>query len=290
VFTNSQVKYLAGESMGIFRRMKGMGIISTLIMSVALLMLAVFTLVTVNLHQLAQSFRSEIEIDVFLEDTIRDDEVEPLRDRLAHMEGVQDIVFVSKEEALEEFRKQLGPDSDLLDVLEENPLPASMRLVLKPSAQQSERLEMLAGYIRELPQVEEVRYGDLWVSRLERYIRVFTVLDIVIGAIVVLSTMFVISNTVRLTVMARQRTIEIMRLVGATNWFIRMPFVIEGAVQGLFAGAIAMGVLWIVHHYAVQYVHPITFYHPAEIVGFVVLCMTVCIFGSLSSLRRFLRL
>lgn len=290
MFTNSQVKYLAGESMGIFRRMKGMGITSTLIMSVALLMLAVFTLVTLNLHQLAQSFRSEIEMDVFLEDTIRDDEVGPLRDRLANMEGVADIVFVSKEDALEEFREQLGPDSDLLDVLEENPLPASMRLVLKPEAQQSYRLEILANYIRELPQVEEVRYGDLWVSRLERYMRVFTVLDIVIGAIVVLSTMFVISNTVRLTVMARQRTIEIMRLVGATNWFIRMPFVIEGAVQGLFAGAIAMGVLWVVHHYAVQYVHPIAFYQPIEIVGFVVLCMVVCIFGSLSSLRRFLRL
>lgn len=290
MFTDSQVKYLARESFGIFRRMKGMGVVSTLIMSVALLMLALFTLVTVNLHGLAQSFRSEIEIDVFVKDGVPDDASVALRDRLAKLEGVQAVQFVSKADALEEFRAQLGQDSDLLDVLEENPLPASMRLQLAESAQQSERLSLLANYIRELPEVDEVRYGDLWVSRLEHYIQVFTFVDVLIGAVVLLSAMFVISNTVRLTVMARARTIEVMRLVGATNWFIRMPFVIEGAVQGAVAGGLAMGVLWVVHHYAAQHVRPLAFYRPAEIAGFVALCMVVCIFGSLSSLRRFLRL
>jgi cell division transport system permease protein len=290
MFTNSQMRYLARESVAVFMRMKGMGVISTLIMSVALLMLALFTLFTVNLRELAQSFRSEIEIDVFVKEDVNEAQTAALRTRLEQMEGVARVQFVSKEEALAEFRRQLGPDSDLLDVLEENPLPASMRLTLQETHRQSDKLSMLASYIRELPEVDEVRYGDIWVSRLEQYIRVFTMIDVLVGGIVLLSALFVISNTVRLTVLARARTIEVMRLVGATNWFIRMPFVIEAAVQGAIAGGLAMLVLWGAHRYAEQFLHPLTFYRPLEVTGFVVLCSFVCILGSLSSLRRFLRL
>lgn len=290
MFTDSQIRYLARESLRVFWRMKGMTFVSTIIMSVSLLMLALFTLMTLNLHSLAQSFRQQIEISVFIDEEAEDASVQDLRQRLEKMDGVASVQFVSKDEALAEFRAQLGPDSDLLDVLEENPLPASMRLAMKETHQQSDKLALLAAYIDEQAEVEEVRYGDQWVSRLEQYIRVFTILDIIVGVIVILSALFVISNTVRLTVMARARTIEIMRLVGATDWFIRMPFVIEGAVQGAVAGALAMAVLWVAHHYAVQHVHQLVFYDGLQTAGFVVLCATLCIFGAVSSLRRFLRL
>ena len=290
MFTDSQIRYLARESFGVFWRMKGMTFVSTVIMSVSLLMLALFTLMTLNLRDLAQSFRQQIEINVFVKEDAPEDQVQELRRRIEHMEGVASVEFVSKEAALEEFRVQLGPDSDLLDVLEENPLPASMRLSMKEAHQQSERLALLAGYIREQPEVDDVRYGDQWVSRLEQYIRIFTGLDLIIGVIVVLSALFVISNTVRLTVMARARTIEVMRLVGATDWFIRMPFVIEGAVQGALAGGLAMVLLWVAHRYAVRYVHQLTFYDGMQIAGFVALCAAICIVGAVTSLRRFLRL
>lgn len=290
MFTNSQMRYLARESVAVFLRTKGMGVISTLIMSVALLMLALFTLFTLNLRDLASSFRREIEIDVFVKEDVPPEQMDALRIRLAGLEGVAAVQYVSKDSALVEFRSQLGPDSDLLDVLETNPLPASMRLALQDTHRQSEKLSMLASYIRELPEVDEVRYGDLWVSRLEEYIRVFTILDILVGAIVLVSALFVISNTVRLTVLARSRTIEVMRLVGATDWFIRMPFVIEASVQGALAGGLAMLVVWVAHGYATQFLQPLTFYRPIEVAGFVTLCSVVCLCGSLSSLRRFLRL
>jgi len=290
MFTNSQTGYLVRESFGVFWRMKGMSAISTLIMSVALLMLSLFTLMTINLRDVAASFRNEIEIDVFVKETATDLAVLQLRQQLATLEGVEGVTYVSKNDALKEFRTQLGPDSDLLDVLQENPLPASVRLRMKPAYQQSDKLQLLAGYIREQPQVDEVRYGDQWVSRLEQYIRVFTTLDFIVGGIVLLSAIFVISNTVRLTVMARARTIEVMRLVGATDAFIRMPFVIEGAVQGMVAGAIAMGILWTAHHYAVRYVHQLVFYDMSQMAGFVVLCALVCVLGAVGALGRFLRL
>jgi len=216
--------------------------------------------------------------------------VRDLQRRLLEHPGVDSVSYMSKEEALEEFKQQLGSDVDLLEVLEENPLPASLRLRLQEDARTSEKLELLAAWIREMPSVEEVRYGDLWVQRLERYVQVFLLLDLIVGIVVAISALFVISNTVRLTVLARQRTIEIMRLVGATDWFIRTPFVVEGALQGAMAGAIAMSVLWTVHHYATQFVGPLIFYDGPQVAGFVALCAIVSAMGSLTSLRRFLRI
>jgi cell division transport system permease protein len=290
MFTDSQIRYLARESVRSFKRLRGLSVVSTLIMGVALLMLALFTLVTVNLRAVAHTFQKEIEIVAFLEDGRAVEEIQDLRQRLLEYHGVETVSYVSKGDALSEFRSQLGSDSDLLDVLDENPLPASLRVRLSDETRTSEKLELLSAWLHEMPGVEEVRYGDQWVRRLERYVHVFLLLDLLVGAIVVASALFVISNTVRLTVMARERSIEIMRLVGATDWFIRTPFLVEGAVQGAAAAGLAMAVLWSVHHYATRFVGPLIFYDTVQIAGFVALCAIVSGLGSLTSLRRFLRI
>jgi cell division transport system permease protein len=290
VFTDSQIRYLLRESVHSFSRLKGVSIVSTLIMSVALLMLALFTLLTVNLRAVARTFQKEIEIIAFLEDGRSEAEIQDLRQRLLEHHGVESVSFVSKEDALAEFRTQLGPDSDLIEVLDENPLPASLRVRLAEGSRNSETLELLTAWMRAMPGVEEVRYGDQWVARLERYVQVFLLMDLLVGGVVVVSALFVTSNTVRLTIMARERSIEIMRLVGATDWFIRTPFVVEGALQGGAAAGVAMGVLWGVHRYATRFVGPLIFYDAAQIAGFVALCAIVSALGSLTSLRRFLRI
>lgn len=290
MFTDSQIRYLARESLHSFARLKGLSIVSTLIMSVALMMLALFTLVTVNLRALAHTFQKEIEVIAFLEEGHGVEEVQDLRLRLLEQDGVESVSYVSKEEAMTEFRAQLGPDSDLLEVLDENPLPASLRLRLTEGARTSDKLERLATWMRAIPGVEEVRYGDQWVQRLERYVQVFLLLDLLVGGIVVVSALFVVSNTVRLTVLARERSIEIMRLVGATDWFIRTPFLLEGALQGAAAAGVAMAVLWTVHRYAIRFMGPLIFYDGAQVAGFVALCAIVSAMGSLTSLRRMLRI
>ena len=289
MFTNSQVHYLTRESLRSFYQMKGIAVVSTLIMGIALLMLTMFTLLTVNLQAVAQVFQGEIEVVAFLEEGHDAATVADLQKRLLEHPGVESVSYMSKAEALEEFKIQLGTDLDLLEVLEENPLPASLHLRLQESARHSDQLELLAAWIREMQSVEEVRYGDLWVQRLERYVQVFLFLDLIVGVVVAISALFVISNTVRLTVLARSRTIEIMRLVGATDWFIRTPFVVEGALQGGIAGTIAMMVLWAVHHYATRFVGPLIFYDAPQVAGFIALCAIVSALGSLTSLRRFLR-
>ena len=290
MFTDSQVRYLFRELLRSFQRLKAVSLVSTLIMSVALTMLALFTLITINLHAVARTFQNEIEIVAFLQEDLGAASIQEIEQRLLQHHGVASVSFVSKDDALKEFSAQLGEDSDLLDVLDENPLPASLRIRLLEEAQTSERLGLLAAWLREIPGVEEVRYGDQWVERLERYVKAFLVLDVVLGALVVASALFVVGNTVRLTVMTRERSIEVMRLVGATDWFIRVPFVVEGALQGAVAAGLAMAVLWAVHRYATRFVGPLVFYDVGQIAGFVAFCAIVSAFGSLTSLRRFLRI
>ncbi len=290
MFTDSQIRYLARESLHSFQRLKTVSLVSMLIMSAALTMLALFSLVTINLHALARSFQKEIEIIAFLKDGFGTEAVQELQQRLLADPGVATVSFVSKADALQEFRVQLSEDSDLLDVLEENPLPASLRVRLAAPTQTAEQLERMAAWLRAIPEIEEVRYGDLWVQRLERFLRAFVVLDILVGGLVVVSALFVISNTVRLTVLSRQRSIEVMRLVGATDWFIRMPFVVEAAFQGAAAAGLGMLVVWGVHRYASRFFGPLLFYDAAQIAGFVALCAIVSSLGSLTSLRRFLRI
>lgn len=290
MFTDSQIRYLARELLHSFQRLKTVSIVSMLIMSGALTMLALFTLITINLHAVARTFQKEIEIIAFLNEGSGTETVQELQQRLLADPGVASVSYVSKDDALQEFRAQLGEESDLLDVLEENPLPASLRVRLAEKNQTAEQLERTAAWLRAIPAIEEVRYGDQWVQRLERYVRAFLVLDLLVGGLVLASALFVISNTVRLTVLARERSIEVMRLVGATDWFIRMPFVVEGALQGAAAAGLAMGVLWGLHRYATRFLGPLIFYDTPQIAGFVAFCAIVSAFGSLSSLRRFLRI
>ena len=121
---------------------------------------------------------------MFLKPALDVEPIQNLRQRLLEHEGVESVTYVSKEEALEEFRQQLGKDRDLLQVLEENPLPASLRVSLREADRTADKLQLLATWLRELPEVDEVRYGDTWIQRLEEYVRIFMILDLVMGAIV----------------------------------------------------------------------------------------------------------
>ena len=153
------------------------------------------------------------------------------------------VRYVSREQALERFRLELGDDAELLDALHENPLPASFELSLSPEGQSADRVKALTAMIEGYPGVEEVVAQIAWVQRLDRIAQAFSMVTLVIGLIVLISSVFVISNTVRLTVEERADQIEIMKLVGATNAFIRTPFVLTGGLQGFVAGLIAMVVL-----------------------------------------------
>jgi cell division transport system permease protein len=271
-------------------RRKGGNTIAVIIMGLSLLILIVFLMVTVNLAMTIDRTSDEMRVFVYLEDGLGQETVQELQLKLFGLRGIDEVVFVSKEEALTQFRETLGAESGLPEELGENPLPDAYRV--KPGAGyiNSAFLESIASEVETWEGVEDVRYGKKWFERGERLARGIYIVDLSLGLIIFLSVIFVIYNTVRLTVLHRRRTIDVMKLVGATNAFIRVPFILEGALQGAAASILAIALLVAIYTLSSRYLPGLVFMRYDALVGFVVFCALLGAVGSFSAMRRFLKL
>lgn len=282
--------YLTQEAFRTIRRHKGITAISVIIMSLSLLMLAVFLLATDNILRFVGEAQRDMKVYVYLEDNAGSVSIEKLHHQIMAMEDVQSVVFISREEALVDFRLQLGDDADIIDALEANPLPNAFWVTPRGVNRNREDIGYLAGRIMQLDGVEEVRYGKEFLDKFASIIRGVYYVDIVVGFIVILSAIFIISNAVRLTVMSRKRNIEILKLVGATNRFITMPFIIEGALQGGFAALLSLIFLYVVTIVTKRFVPELDFFTPDKAGIYVVTCISIGSLGSFAALRRYLRM
>jgi len=204
------------------------------------LVLGVFLLFTANVQHALNSLGDRREVVVYLRDSASPDEREALIAALDSLYGV--ATYVSRERAWEEFAKELG-GTELLEAVGQNPLPASIRLKLRPEFLNFKAMEKLSDTLAAQPSVEEVRFGGEWVQRLDSFIATLRFVDLAIGIVVALSVIFVVANTIRLAFIARRETMRIMALVGASNGFIFAPLVLEGVIAGLIAAALAIGVI-----------------------------------------------
>jgi cell division transport system permease protein len=282
--------YIVDESVMMLKRRMGATAISTVIMGLSLLILVVFVLVTLNIGSVIERASEELRVYVYLEDGVGNGESRDIQYRLLGMRGVEEVVFISRDEAMDNFKEALGSDSDVLDALEDNPLPDAYRMKLGPEFYRSEILARMVSEIEGWEGIEEVRYGRRWFERGEKLVKGFYVTDLGIGLIVFFSVVFVISNTVRLTILSRRRTIDVMKLVGATNAYIRVPFVIEGALQGILAALLAVGLLAAIFAFAKRYLPGLIFISSGTAVGFVIFCALLGALGSFMAMRRFLRI
>jgi cell division transport system permease protein len=259
-------------------------------MSLSLLILEVFLLATDNMLLALDGARKEIRVYVYLVDGLTQEEIEARYHDLLALEEVEKIEFISKEQALEEFRTDIGEDDYILATLDTNPLPASFRVTLKDVYKDQENTEIAAKQMAAFAGVEEVNYGRDFLQRFTVMTRAFLYIDIALGVIVILSSIFIISNTVRLTILSRKRSIEILKLVGATNRFITMPFVMEGAFQGAVASLMSLGLLLIIHSVLHRLVPDVAFLTTDKMALYVLTCTLLGSLGSYSAMRRFLKL
>jgi cell division transport system permease protein len=286
----NQLRYVLEESLTTMNRRRGANLVSTVIMGLSLLILGVFLLVTINVSAVIGKASEELRVYVYLKDGVDRPTQKEIQFRLLALNGIDDVQFVSRDEALVSFRRSLGRNADMLDALDGNPLPNAFRVKVKPEDVRTGFLEQMARQVEAWPGVEEVRYGQQWLERGEKLVKGFYVTDLVIGIIIFLSVIFVIANTVRLTVVTRQKTIEIAKLVGATDSYIQIPFLIEGALQGAVASLLAVGLLAATFAFARRYLPGILFLEPAGIAVFVAFCAFLGAVGSLGAMRRFLKI
>ena len=208
--------------------------------AVSLFVLGVFFLFFINMNRLASSLESEVQLSVYLADDLKKADRDDLAFDIKNMQGIESIKFVSRDEAKERLAQRLGDQKYLLDALgEQNPLPDAFELTVK----QPDMVETAAKAIEKMPGVEAAKYGQDVVENLFAITRLMRIFGVALMLLLAGATLFIISNTIRLTVFARRKEIAIMKYVGATDWFIRWPFLLEGIVLGFVGGIIAALVL-----------------------------------------------
>jgi cell division transport system permease protein len=261
--------------------------------AVSLFVLGAFLTVAGNLGDVVTRWTEKIQIIVYLEDGIEDRVRESLENRLREDPAVESIDWVSRELALERFMELFRDLSSLPDDLGENPFPASLEVNLRTTHQSPAEVERLAAAFAEVPGVQEIQYDLLWIERLATGVRLLRGVGAFLGGILVLAGVFTISNVIRLTVYAREDELDIMRLVGATQAYVKGPFVVEGMVQGGLGGLVAAGLLWLTLRWLASDLSSSELLGraafalpPAIAAALVVGGMVVGVVGSLVSLRR----
>jgi cell division transport system permease protein len=265
--------------------------------AISMLILGLFSLIYLNVQQSLHQLGGELQITAYLQETISPEQAKVLRSKVADWPEVEEITYISKEQALARFRSQLREYAGILEGLKENPLPASLELTLMPQYGRSGNIKELSTRLGRLIGVAEVQYGRKWMAKLRVFVEVMKLVGITVGGLVLIATIFVISNTIRLTFYSRREELEIMRLVGATDFFIKAPFLIEGLLHGLGGALLAAGGLSLLMLFLFSHLDlPLRLAVMAGslptgqlVAGFLGLGLLLGVLGSMVSLRRFLR-
>jgi len=220
--------------------------------AVSLFVLGAFLTVAANLNEIVTRWTEKVQVTLYLDDRVEPRITDLLRDRLREDPAVEHVESVSRAEALSRFQSLFRDLRTLPEDLGENPFPASFEVTLKPSHQTPEAVARLVRTYEKAPGVEEIQYDLLWIQRLSTAVRLVRGVGAFLGGILVVAGIFTIANVIRLTVYARQDELEIMRLVGATQAYVRGPFIVEGMLQGGLGGLVSVGLLWLAFQVAAR--------------------------------------
>jgi cell division transport system permease protein len=214
-----------------------LNLITATTITITLIIFVSFLLLLLNLSFFQNKWVDQIQIIVYLKNNIKVEKIEETRERFLMLEEVDSVNFLSKTEALKLLKTSLKGQDGILEALSENPLPGSLEIKLKKNFLDIDSIEQFVEKIKDNKIIEDIEYGQKWLYRFITFLGLLKIIGFVLGGFLFLFTLFIVSNTIKLTVYSRREEIEIMKLVGATNRFIKFPFFIEGIVQGL-AGAL----------------------------------------------------
>ena len=264
----------------------------------SLLIIGIFAILYVNINDLIRSWQEKIRVVAYLNNDVSEEQIEPLRQSLAKLTGVEQVVYVSKDEALARLKKQMKHRISLLEGLRENPLPGSFEIQLAQGYQTWQHVDALSDQLKVFPEIDEVESAEAWLHRFSGFIGFFKLASLVIGALIFATTVFVCANTIRLTLFSKRQEIEIMRLVGATDAFVKTPFYIQNLLESLLGGLLALSLLFCSYKLFIARVQApgallsacdIRFLSLAGCAILLLIGMLMGWFGSFLSLRHFLR-
>ena len=225
-----------------FRKAPLLSALSIMTIAFSLFAFALFGLVAVNIKRALEGVEERVEIRAFVTEGTPIEEIARAADEITRYREVQSARIVSQEQALARARRELGEFSD---VFEDGILPASIDIRLKPGARDPRSVGAVATRVRTIGFIDDVRYGEEWISQLHRLRNIAGITGGALGLAFAVVAVIIIGATIRMTVLARSKEISIMRLVGATDGYIRRPFLIEGFAKGVIGGMVALALTWI---------------------------------------------
>lgn len=291
----STKEYFIKETYKSIRRNGFMSFASVSTVAVSLLVLGMFLMIFLNTNNLAQYLESQVQVSVYMQDSATDKELADVKAKLQKMPGVVKVNQVNKEQALARFKERLGDQEQLLNSLgKDNPFPNSFEV----QVDSPERIKTLTPQISQIPKVETAKFGQEVVEHLFQLTKILRFGGILLVIFLAMATLFIISNTIRLTVFARRKEVLIMKYVGATDWFIRWPFLLEGMTLGFFGAVIAFLLINSIYGALLERIHATLAFLPLlpaqPLLFYVDLFLLIAgtgigALGSYISLRKFLR-
>ena len=286
-----------GQAFSQINRNKMMTAASLVSITAILLVLGIFFLVIVNINAMAQDVRTNFnEVQANLFDAVTTEQSAEMMEAINKMQGVAETAYQTREDALENWKIKWGDNADLLDRMPNNPLPNSIIISLSDI----EYANTVVAEVREMHGVEKINYSQDTVDKLLQLTRIVQIISLIVILVLILISITVVSNTIKLTVIAREREIGIMRYIGATNWYIRGPFLWEGIIIGVIASIISTVAIGFLYYYAIGHIGldfallmptgfvPLFFMMENLAIIFLALGISVGACGSIISMRRFL--
>ncbi|HXF95192.1 MAG TPA: permease-like cell division protein FtsX [Gemmatimonadales bacterium] len=277
------------EALLAFRRAPLLSALSVTTIAFSLFVVGLFGLVAVNLQRTLEDVAERVEIVAYLLPGTPLEAVTLAAEDIEAFPEVQEAGYVSEDSALGRARAELAEFRDVLRELERNPLPASIEVRLKPGFRDAAHVARVAERLRGFGFVDDVRYGRDWVEKLDRLRGIAAIVGLVVGAAFAVVAIIIIGTTIRMAVLQRGREIAIMRLVGATDGFIRRPFLLQGAIKGMLGGGIAVGLCFTAYLLIDRFLIQAAFFSQEQAAAIVGFGTVIGLLGSALSVGRHLR-
>ena len=277
------------ETMLAFRRAPLLSALSITTIGFSLFVFGLFGLVTVNIQRVMGNVAERVEVVAYLRRGVPSEAVAVAMSDIQAFPEVQGVTQVSEAQALARARRELPEFQDIFQDLESNPLPASLDVRLKPEFRDARHAALVADRLRGFDFVDDVRYGSDWVAKLDHLRDIAGAVGLVVGAAFALVAIIIIGTTIRMAVLHRGSEIAIMRLVGATDGFIRRPFLLEGLLKGLLGGALALGLCYGAYELVNAYLIHADFFTTGQALAGIGVGGLIGLVGSLVSIGRHLR-
>lgn len=266
--------------------------------TLALLIVSLFMLIFVNLESAAENWSERVQVTIYFDKELTAQDQSGFRQKISALAGVSSINYVTRDEALKRFKSRLRGQETLLEGVRPEILPTSFEIALKRSFRDTVSVENFVVTLKRIPGITEVQYGEEWVRRFNSFLNFIRLLGALLGGFLVIAVIFIVSNTIKLTIYSRRDELEVMALVGATRFFIKAPFLLEGLIQGTVGSVLSVALLFGLYEGFLHNAGSFLTFNPAasglsflppEYIGGLLLAGAVLGFiGSLTSLKRFI--